>query len=329
MSNDVNKTELKQLRNEVQRLRDELAIMKRKYEDIIYNLDDDNFSSRFVKEKGDMKTAIEITAEGIKTKVSKAELDKSLESTITQTAGMIQSEVKALYDNDDMLYTEISQTADSIKSVVSKNISVKFQKEDKPTDSNTTDAQKGMLCEYGENLYYFNDITNTWKKYPHADGVKSQFLQTESGFELMGDVSVRGKLISEGETSGYSQMDAYGFSVYDAADNHKVCIGYKPVNKVNYPYMELGVGAGNDYNDSGIILKLGCGVWIGDSSVLKECGDYPGGYSILYNISAEYSNATGLFIDFYEDKIYKYIKGVPTEISTSSGGSGTAIAVFG
>ena len=61
MSDISNMTD-KQLRNEVQLLRDELAIMKRKYEDIIYNLDTDNFSSRFVKEQGDMKTAIKVTA---------------------------------------------------------------------------------------------------------------------------------------------------------------------------------------------------------------------------------------------------------------------------
>ena len=42
--------EVKRLRNEVQELRDELAIMKRKYEDILYNLDTDNFSQRVVKQ---------------------------------------------------------------------------------------------------------------------------------------------------------------------------------------------------------------------------------------------------------------------------------------
>ena len=35
----------KQLRSEVQSLRDELAMMKRHYEDLLYNLDDDNILS--------------------------------------------------------------------------------------------------------------------------------------------------------------------------------------------------------------------------------------------------------------------------------------------
>ena len=45
----INKMDFKQLRNEVQALRDELAIMKRKYEDAIYNLDSDNFSKSFTR----------------------------------------------------------------------------------------------------------------------------------------------------------------------------------------------------------------------------------------------------------------------------------------
>ena len=114
MSDNINKMDFKQLRNEVQLLRDELAIMKRKYEDVIYNLDTDNFSSRFVKEQGDMRTAIKVTAEGIETKVSNEEF----ESTKTQLANKIESEVKTLGDADKELSTKITQTADTIRSEV-------------------------------------------------------------------------------------------------------------------------------------------------------------------------------------------------------------------
>lgn len=79
MSNaNINNMDVKQLRNEVQLLRDELAIMERKYEDILYNLDDNNFSSRLVQEKDNMKTQISITAEGIETKVSKDEFNSKI-----------------------------------------------------------------------------------------------------------------------------------------------------------------------------------------------------------------------------------------------------------
>lgn len=136
---DISKMTDKQLRNEVQLLRDELAIMKRKYEDIIYNLDTDNFSSRFVKEQGDMKTAIEVTAKGIEAKVSNEEfqsklsltaksfetsisdLDSTLSSKITQSAETIKAEVKQeLEDGDFVTKTTFGLTTDELFSEVSR-----------------------------------------------------------------------------------------------------------------------------------------------------------------------------------------------------------------
>lgn len=149
MSDNIQNMDVKRLRNEVQLLRDELAIMQRKYEDILYNLDDDNFSSKLLKEKDNMKTEIKVTAEGI-------------------------------------------------QSVVSKNISAKFEKNVMPTKDNTTNAQKGMLCEYKDELYYYNDISETWKPYPNSDRITSQFLQTAYGFDLMGDVYLSGDAIISG-----------------------------------------------------------------------------------------------------------------------------------
>ena len=124
MSDDINKMDFKQLRNEVQLLRDELAIMKRKYEDIIYNLDDDNFSSRLVKEKDNMKTAIEITAEGIKTKVSKTDFEQTLieYSTIEQTASNITMAVNSEREYADKQFEylsgQISVSADDISAII-------------------------------------------------------------------------------------------------------------------------------------------------------------------------------------------------------------------
>jgi hypothetical protein len=136
---DINQMDDKQLRNEVQLLRDELAIFKRKFEDIIYNLDDDNFSSRIVREKGEMRTAIKVTAEGIETKVSSEEfesekiqteskiesavtaLNNDLSSKITQTVSAIEQEVKARGEADTQLSSKITQTASEINSTVTAN----------------------------------------------------------------------------------------------------------------------------------------------------------------------------------------------------------------
>ena len=97
----------KQLRNEVQLLRDELAIFKRKYEDLLYNLDDENFSSRFIKEKGAMKTAIEQTAEEIK--LSASLLDQEISSLSVTTNG-IRSKVNNIEDGEFNGYTLFEQT---------------------------------------------------------------------------------------------------------------------------------------------------------------------------------------------------------------------------
>ena len=198
MSDNINNMDLKQLRNEVQLLRDELAIMKRKYEDIIYNLDTDNFSSRFVKEQGDMRTAIEINAEGIKTEVTnRIDADTELSSEITQNAEKIETEVTERKAEDKVLSSKITQTAEEISTSVSKQITIQFESDVMPTKKNTSDAEKGMLCEYDGTLYYYNDILEDWEEYPY-DGVNSKFIQTASGFKFTNDVKIDADLIVSG-----------------------------------------------------------------------------------------------------------------------------------
>jgi hypothetical protein len=80
--------------------------MQRKYEDILYNLDDENFSSHFIKEKDGMKAEIKITAEEISSKVSKGDFESYKSQTASRIASKISSsEAKSL----------ISQEADNIK----------------------------------------------------------------------------------------------------------------------------------------------------------------------------------------------------------------------
>lgn len=122
---DINKMSFKQLKNEVQLLRDELAIFKRKYEDAIYNLDNDNFGKSIIVEKNNMKAQITVTAEKIQTKVSKTDLAGELEkySTITQTAEKIELAVKAIENSTDKKlekYSTITQTAEMIQTKVSE-----------------------------------------------------------------------------------------------------------------------------------------------------------------------------------------------------------------
>lgn len=287
---DINQMDFKELRNEVQRLRDELAITQRKYEDILYNLDDENFSGVIIKEKGDMKAKIEINERGI------------------------SSLVESLAD-----YSTISQTNNKIAMVVSKSVSAKFTKNEKPTRLNTTAEEKGMICEYNGDFYYYNNVSNSWNKCPYQDEIKSLFEQTADGFNLIGDVSVSGKIIANDDDSNYTQMTSTGFDVY-IKNAKKFGIGHYS-GKYDFPYIVLGAGTNIAGKDIACVYKLTNGLWIGDASIANIGGKYPGGENTPIDISnGSYDQATGIFIDLQNEKIYKYIAGVPTDLS---------VAVFG
>ena len=213
MSNDIAKMNDKQLRNEVQLLRDELAIMKRKYEDIIYNLDTDNFSSRFVKEQGDMRTAIKVTAEGIETKVSNEEF----ESTKTQLANKIESEVKTLGDADKELSSKITQTADAIRSEVKSatdTINGKF--DDYSTIEQTAEQISASVTEtkeYAEG--YVTDVLANGD-YVTSATLQSQLNQSANGIYA----TVEGKYETKSNAnSSYSSLRSSISSVSIEADN--------------------------------------------------------------------------------------------------------------
>lgn len=230
----------KQLRNEVQLLRDELAIFKRKYEDIIHNLDNDNFSSTFLREKDGMKTSIEINAEGIKTKVSNAEfesaktqlaneitskvntLDWKLSSQITQTATEINQKV----DNvESGLSTEISQTASEINSTVSAlSGSVSSIRQ----TANSVSSRVNNI-EDGE----FNGYT--------------LFEQTGSKFSFTGNVEISGDAIVEGTISA-DRIDTDNLSctrlyAKDNSDGYSV--------RLNGSWGDFGIFTPSAANDDG------------------------------------------------------------------------------
>ncbi len=108
----IGKMDFKQLRNEVQNLRDELAIFKRKYEDAIYNLDSDNFGKHFVAEQKGMKAQLKIASDAIVASVSQDELAGTLSqySTIAMTADAITSTVSKNYVTN--LVDDIYETKD-------------------------------------------------------------------------------------------------------------------------------------------------------------------------------------------------------------------------
>lgn len=204
---EISKMNFKQLRNEVQELRDELARFKRAYNDTIENLDDSNLSEYLIKEKEGMKTEIEVSADGIKALVVKSDelgercatieatADKiqtqvtknqenigKFDSKLTQTAKEITAEVTAVKEDVGTFKTAINQRADSIESSVSAietdvgefNSKIEQTKDSITMTVNAAYSNPVEVNGFSSNTadkskIYYNTVNN---KYYHYDGEK-------------------------------------------------------------------------------------------------------------------------------------------------------------
>lgn len=204
---EISKMNFKQLRNEVQELRDELARFKRAYNDTIENLDDSNLSEYLIKEKEGMKTEIEVSADGIKALVVKSDelgercatieetADKiqtqvtknqenigKFDSKLTQTAKEITAEVTAVKEDVGTFETAINQRADSIESSVSAietdvgefNSKIEQTKDSITMTVNAAYSNPVEVNGFSSNTadkskIYYNTANN---KYYHYDGEK-------------------------------------------------------------------------------------------------------------------------------------------------------------
>lgn len=125
-----------------------------------------------------------------------------------------------------------------------------------------------------------------------------------------------GSTFVAGDGSGYSQMNANGFNVFDEDGYNKIGLGYYQGN-YSYPYLSLGIGSGTYGTDAGLVAKFQYGIWIGTSNVL--------GYIGYHGAPPSGDEETdGIFINFNTGKIYQYLAGVRSEIGSGSGG-GTAV----
>ncbi len=191
---NINKMDFKGLRNEVQLLRDDIAKWKRVYEDMLYNLDTDNFSSRLVKEKNGMATAIEITAEGLKTKVSQEQLTTSLldYSTITQTATQIELAVVSVNNLTDTKlenYSTITQTADAIQTEVAtleNDIATKYSTVEQTAEAITST----VTAEYVNNLIGGGYVTNAMMMSQIEQSSEQILLSVSTEYETKDDADI-------------------------------------------------------------------------------------------------------------------------------------------
>lgn len=162
----IESMDFKALRAKVQEQEDDLARLKRIFEDALQNIDFDNFSGSFRKEAENFKSEFSMTAKEIKLSVS------------------------ALGEN----MSELSVQADKIYSRVTKTITTSFTLYEMPTADNTSDLEKTMVCEYEGVRYYFNDLMGEWQEYPD-DGLRTYFEQNADGFYYLGGVKIDGSLI--------------------------------------------------------------------------------------------------------------------------------------
>ena len=243
---DVADMDFKQLRNKVQSLIDEVARMKRYYEDSINNLDSSNFGKSFAIQQNNMKATIKMAADVIKTAVTEDDLAQELTkySTIEQTAEAITSTVTAEYVNtligDDIvtnatMQSAIQQSATQIQTSVSATYETKEDAETAYSEINSKITQSADLItatvtkEYVTGLigdeYVSNAVMNTAIE-QSATSIKSEVSSTyetktdaeASHNTLNSKITQTADEINLTVSSNYNSLSGDIDSVYDEID---------------------------------------------------------------------------------------------------------------
>lgn len=111
--------------------------------------------------------------------------------------------------------------------------------------------------------------------------------------------TIYGARITAGTSSdGYVELSSTGMNFCSNRGGALIGMGYYAGN-YNYPFITLGQGVDEWGTNRGMIKKFTNGLWIGDSDSIS---------------SSTVGSGTGIFINFSNNKIYKYIDGTPTEL---------------
>jgi hypothetical protein len=256
---DINKMDFKQLRGEVQRLRDELAIFRRKFEDIIYNLDSDNFSSALIEKGENMQTSIEQTEESITLHAEKIAGTESAVAAFRVSANERSSKVEKVNGEVSRLSSNVSQTASSLKSVVAAVYS-------NPVEVHTFNpgsADKNKIYfDTSSSKYYYYDGT-AWRSTTNAN-FGSVFEQTAEGFRLKGHVE-----IASADEANNKVMFKDGHVLLAPngdEDRVKMRIGFNDDSDTRDPFIQFGEGSSGTSSEviglpttkgTGLIYKSG------------------------------------------------------------------------
>ena len=228
---------LKRLEDGIAILEEQLVSMKRHYEDILNNLDEDNFSANYKVQQGNMYSKIEQTAEKVTVEVS------NLSGEVDNIVGDV---------------SRVEFKADNISSTVTKiyNAAVAVDSESKMTD-------KSLMYYCNGKYRYYNDVTKKWDEV-NSNSIVSQFIQTADGFILDGDVKISGDQIVDGVATLRDNVNVGDASTMDEQRG----ITFNSVAKIStikgadlYPDEYAGLSI------SAPLLKLGSRVDFSNSTV--------------------------------------------------------------
>lgn len=292
-----------------------------------------------------LQSQITQTAEEINLRVTNEV--EGLESEISQTAGQISTRIT---NEVAGLESKITQTADSITSSVTDEINQAKSEIKQTTDSISLQVQnQGDLVAQlvldvdgitAKGYVTFTDLAGSGKTTINGDNITTGTISADrinlTGSISWGDLTqsckntiasyagdsdlpdyihstyidstviksptIQGGTLYAGNVwEGYCRMTSSGLNVVSDTGGNICGIGWEP-NYYNLPYLVLGAGVDDAGTNSGMIKKYTHGIWIGDNdSVGATEARYP-------------TAGTGIFVDFEENKVYKYINGTKTAL---------------
>ena len=278
---------------------------------------------RVTNEVAGLESEISQTAEQISSRVTNEVA--GLESKITQTADSITSSVT---DEINQAKSEIKQTTDSISLEVQNQGDLVAQLvldvdgiSAKGYVTFTDLAGSGTTTINGDNIttgtisadrinltgsISWGDLTqsckNTIASYAGDSDLPDYIHSTYIDATTIKSPTIQGGTLYAGNVwEGYCRMTSSGLNVVSDTGGNICGIGWHP-GYYNLPYVVLGSGVDNVGTDQGLIKKYTHGIWIGDSD------------SIFASNEQVPTSGTGIFVDFVEGKIYKYINGTKTQL---------------
>lgn len=267
----------KQLRSEVAYLRDEVSRLKRELDDGLSNLTYDNFESRIVKEKDNLKAIVKLTADKLLSVLTKEQVSSLLESKIEQTASEISLGVKtALKDYEtsenaekryDNFYSQLNMNSEQIQMTVSKMFSNIVDCESVPRDSEKdTDKIYHYTSDGIEHYVYYDNTAKSWFE-TEGNSLFSSYTQTADGFALKGDFVTTTNAGATVKIKG-TKLEIFAG---ENADIPKLSMGFDEMSHGNIPLILLGTGDGSvDDNGSDSIEIDGSMAYYGQGVIQKD-----------------------------------------------------------